>query len=82
MSGSRSVMSNNLSVLSKVMKCTRYDLSIKSFNVLYLDKESDIIHVNVVGDMLHMRHNNLITNQPGIFNSTEIDYIINRLCTM
>ena len=29
MSGSRSVMSNNLSVLSKVMKCTRYDLSLR-----------------------------------------------------
>ena len=43
MSGSRSVMSNNLSVLSKVIKCTRYDLSIKSFNVVYPEKESDII---------------------------------------
>ena len=68
----------------KVMKCTctRYDLSTKSFNVLYPDKESDIIHASVVRDMLHMRHTNLITNQPGIFNSTEIDFIINHLCTM
>ena len=55
MSGSRSVMSNNLSVSSQVMKCTRYDLSTKSFNVLYPDKESDIIHASVVRDMLHMR---------------------------
>ncbi len=80
MRGSQSAVSNNVSVVSECLKCSRNNITLNDivrFNPL---DNVDAIKCSVIRDILNMRYHKRY-DQDSFFNTDEIYVILEEMCT-
>jgi len=83
--GSRSNISNNISIVCKMFGMTRNNICIckpayRNINNMMVDGDTQII-TNVIKELLYLKHCLRVSIHPFVLNVSEIDHIITQLCT-
>ena len=78
--GSKSVVSNNVTVVSSRMSVSRDDLICLCKSDFY-DHSSVPPEISVIQDMLYMRYTNMFNSSHNLLGRDEVDLIITTLCT-
>ncbi len=82
LSGSRSVISNNLSHGSYLVKCHRNDIACHYRNTYDINYNlSDAVISSVVRDVLHMKYINYYDRSLVVLCNDEINLLLQNLCT-